>query len=370
MQEREGATSWRSIVGWMAIGGAAAALAALLSKRHRPPSAALRGATSVALMRPVRAPIPGHILETQGEVETLYDSQSGSRIRVRDIAKALASRSAHRTPPQRAVEIFRAHRDAFLKPSARAMFTMPQSLLRSLSGERVPPPGGFGAGVSFREGKLLFRESTAACYHLLAPPTIGDRPQATTLYMTSSNRASRGCEALLSYFSEENFETVFRIWDWSVPDQGATGRFVLPLTYPELAEYLIPRQLDSVAGPLAVNTVYVVSTTTHVDGTTWRNDVYLQNHVHGVRDRVWTNTFDWPTVQTDALFWWGPIFEVFPNDADYGTTSPLGFLETTMIQDGIEYRLTDDDSTLRSPTGNGWDVLYRSLTDNSGLVCD
>lgn len=349
----------------MLAGGIALAVLGLTRKGSERSNA---GRGTVAPGRPRRTPIqiPGRLLEARGVRETLYDALSGSRIQVRDVAKELAARSSGRIPPRRAVDVFRAQRDAFMHPAMRAALSA--EFVPGL-GEAVPPPGGLGAGVTFRDGKLLFRDSTAACYSLLAPPDIGDQPAATTLYMTSSDRACRGCEALLSYFQEENFETVFRIWDWSTPDQGERGRFILALTYDELAEYLIPRQLQTPTGLLEVKALYVVSATTHVNGTTWRNDVYLQNHVQGVRDRVWTNTFEWPTVASDPLFWWGPIFEVFPDNADYGTTNPLGFLDATIIQDGIEYRLTDDDSVLYPPNGNGWDVLYRSSADNSALVC-
>src|SRR5437868_6260960 len=79
--------------------------------------------------------------------------------------------------------------------------------------------GGLGAGVSFRDGQLLFNGYTSVFYYLLAPRNIGDVPSAELLYMTSSNRASKGCEALLSFFRSEQFQTVFRVWDWATPPQ-------------------------------------------------------------------------------------------------------------------------------------------------------
>lgn len=303
---------------------------------------------------PMRAGLAG--------AETLFDPRLRSRVAVRDMTAALRG-SSTRPPSDAEVAIFRKHRQHFAVDDAATL---------ALRTRRIdpPPPGGLGAGVAFKPGQLLFQQATAAYYYLLAPREIGGTPQAELLYMTSSNRAARGCEALLSYFGSEQFRAVFRIWDWSTPKQANGSQFVLDLDYDALKEYLIPYELRIGSHTRTFNTVYVISSTERTSGDTWRNDVYLHNHARGVRDRVWTHTFEWPSQSTDDPYWWGPIFETFPETTNFGATNLLGYLDTLLVQDGMQYQLTDANSQVVIPTGNGLNVVYRSQGTNAALVCE
>jgi hypothetical protein len=70
------------------------------------------------------------------------------------------------------------------------------------------------------------------------------------------------------------------------------------------------------------------------------------------------------------MFWWGPIFETFPDPgAIYTLANPVGFDRTTLIQDGRAYTLTNQNSSLSLPAGDGLREIYRSIDTNGGLVC-
>jgi hypothetical protein len=242
--------------------------------------------------------------------------------------------------------------------------------VKSLS--TLPPPGGFGAGVALGDPLLHFQDYTAMYYYLVAPPTIGPQPKADLLYMTSSNTASKGCEALLSFFNTEGFNCVFRIWDWAHPDVSGGGKFVRGRPYAGLANYLIPYSFTLTSGTvLDTACVYIVNATRRINGNSFQNDVYLHNNASGTRDLIWSYAFDWPDKNAASPFWWGPIFETFPQPGSpqYTLRNPVGFDAALIVQDDFQFQLTESNSTLTTPSGNGLRVIYRSLGANSGLVC-
>jgi hypothetical protein len=117
--------------------------------------------------------------------------------------------------------------------------------------------------------------------------------------------------------------------------------------------------------------VYIANVTRRTGASTFQNEVYLQNHATGTRDLMWSYPFDWPDKATSELFWWGPIFETFPDPgAAYALTNPVGFDRTVVVQDGLAYTLTDQNSAMSLPAGNGLQEIYRSVGTNSGLVCN
>jgi hypothetical protein len=300
------------------------------------------------LRRPITQLIAG-----EESKRTLFEPLTQSFIQVRDARQEGGERAA----PRREIELFLQRR--------RSVQEGMNSVLK------VPPPGGLGAGISYGDSLLHFQEYTAVYFYLVAPPSIGVQPHADLLYMTSSNAACKGCEALLSFFADEQYRAAFRIWDWAHPDMAGGGKFVKNYTYEELSDYLIPYRfpLES-GGELDTVCLYVVNVTRQISGSSFQNEVYLQNHLTGTRDLKWSYAFDWPDKATATEFWWGPIFETFPlPGAQYSLQNPVGFDQALVVQDGIQYQLTAQDSTLTLPTANGLQEVYRSVGTNSGLVC-
>jgi hypothetical protein len=225
--------------------------------------------------------------------------------------------------------------------------------------------------VSFADSLQHFQSYTAVYFYLVAPPTIGLQTMADLLYMTSSNTASKGCEALLSYFTNEQDRCAFRIWDWAHPDVDGGGKFVKSYTYDEMQAYLIPYQFALETGTqLDTVCAYIANITRQTGANTFQNEVYLQNHATGTRDLMWSYPFEWPDKPTAERFWWGPIFETFPDPgAVFTLTNPVGFDRTMVVQDGLAHTLTDENSSLSLPAGNGLQEIYRLIGTNGGLVC-
>jgi len=299
-----------------------------------------------------RKAIAGSLIRI-GDQPAMFEPRIGSYIPIRDRRDFGGTDAA----PAREVSLFLERRQKRLASSVAKL--------------SVPPPGGLGAGVSFGQSLQHFREETGVYFYNVAPPSIGPQPNAQLIYMTSSNSASKGCEALLSFFADQQFDCAFRIWDWAHPDVPGGGKFVKNYSYAEISEYLLPYRFPLESGEeLDTVCVYIANLTRQLPSGSYQNEVYLHNHFTGTRDLMWSFQFEWPTKSTDQAFWWGPIFETFPDPgAQYALGSPLGFDETVVVQDGIQYQLTDQDSTMTVPNGNGLSEVYRSQGTNSGLVC-
>jgi hypothetical protein len=295
------------------------------------------------------------LLKGSSGKQVLYEPMTRSFVPVRDARNLGGSHVV----PRREIDLFLQHSE-----QRRA-----RSTTRSVG---VPPPGGLGAGVSYLDELLHFQNYTAVYFYLVAPPTIGLQSKAQLLYMTSSNTASKGCEALLSFFTDEQDRCAFRIWDWAHPDVAGGGKFIKNYVYEEIQPYLIPYRFALETGTeLDTVCIYIANITRQTKGSAFQNDVYLQNHMTGTRDLIWSYPFDWPDKATSDSFWWGPIFETFPDPgALYALANPVGFDQTTVIQDGAVHTLSDQNSSLSPPANNGLEEIYRSTGTNGGLVCD
>ena len=254
-----------------------------------------------------------------------------------------------------------------IAPSAKEISAMRRSRLGNTRfAETGPPaPGGLGGGVSFLPGTLTYRTATAISFRLAVPQDLGSAPTADLLYMTSSNCASKGCEALVSYFRDRQYAAAFMIWDWAHPPMPDGSQFVLTIPYTGLQPYLIPMSVPSPSGPISFDVLQIFNST-RVDGPTWTNEVFLYHRASGERERLWQYSFAWPTKGADPDYWWGPIFETFPDDAQYATAPILGFTDAVVLQDQIVRNLNNLDSQLSEPTSHGLETLWEQ--SNSGLI--
>jgi hypothetical protein len=293
----------------------------------------------------------------EGPDRALYEPMTKSYVKVRDTRGECDDTAASRSVIE-----------AFLKSRGGVREHLPASSTGS-TGDR----GGLGAGVVFGDSLLHFQDDTAIYFYLVAPPTIGVQTGAQSLYLTSSNTANHGCEALLSFAADQQFRCVFAIWDWSHPDMPGGGKFVKNCSYDNLQQYLIPYKFPLDSGQeLDTVCISIANVTRRTNGDWFQNEVYLQNNLSGTRDLIWSYAFPWPDKDqpNSKGLWWGPIFETFLNPgAQYALQYPVGFDHALLVQDGKEYQLTDQNSTLNLPGGNGLREIYRSRGANSGLVC-
>src|SRR5579862_6260112 len=123
---------------------------------------------------------------------SLMDVRTGKLVPVRDLRGQIAEIT--RRTPLSALE-----RDR-VNERRRARLKRLSSRMHDAAAAPLPSPGGVGDGFMFRDGRLTFNTSTCATYSIIAPPRLGEASQAL-LYLTTTNRASKGTESLVSYQS-------------------------------------------------------------------------------------------------------------------------------------------------------------------------
>jgi len=212
---------------------------------------------------------------------------------------------------------------------------------------RFPAARGDGKRVVLKSGTLDFTDSTAIHYYILAPRVLGGT-SSDVLFLTSSNRASKGCEALVSY--EGGREAVFRIWDWATPPDADDERWVFCLGHKDWGDY----ELDYPLVGISHKALYVENTTRKLVEGWWANEVSLLNKVTDSLDMVWRFEFPW-SPSGNKHFDWGPFIET--SAADYGETNYVGFAETRMVQDNATWPLTKLNSQITDDCSS-FQILY------------
>jgi hypothetical protein len=294
---------------------------------------------------------------------SILDANMRLHISVRDKQTEASEISRHNVASRNLIDSFQKRRiQAIREEDLRA-----SSATKSAT---LPPPGGVGAGVFFNDDALLFSHSTEVQWYIIVSHFLGGNTRPV-LYLTSSNRASKGCEALISY--EQGGPAVFRVWDWATqPDQGGS-RFVIGLSYTDLSEYIF--DIDIEGSPYSV--LKVLNRTAESSQNTWLNEVYLLNTKvrPSAFDLVWSFEFLWTPDEAHKYFGWGPIIETFP-PYDYGTTNVLGYAETVLVQDLNPHRLTPANSYVRADPGEEFNLVYQvngnlgtALADYKDLTC-
>lgn len=185
----------------------------------------------------------------------------------------------------------------------------------------IPPPGGVGYGMFYEDAfRTSFQSGTAiSCEYICPVPPGGN--VSTFLYLTATNRASKGVEAFVAYNGQN--EVAFRIFDWARPD---SDHWQTNLPYAQLTNYLFQR---SSHGTNFV-TLPVMNYTFEVAPSQWRNQAFLRNKVTDTWDLVYQYDYS-STIGEQTQSWvgsWGPIVETF-QDAYVGTNA-MGALDTML----------------------------------------
>lgn len=285
------------------------------------------------------------VLQEQDE-ERLFDPETSNYLQVQDATEKFQELSKNYEPSEEENQKFLKHRQQLLEKNSRPFTAV------SFLDDPLPPPGGVGQGIMLKDGRLDFNTFTGIYFYIVTPRYLGGS-SPELIYLTSSNRANKGCEALVSYQGRDG-EAVFRIWDWATPPKPNGTHWVVGTGYGDLDDYLIKYQLGEHND---LNVLYVVNITRKVGQNKWQNEVYLHNKTTGTRDRVWQYRFDWalPTDPAQKYMHWGPIVETFAQE--YGETNYVGFAQSLMVQDGSEHQLDDSNSFIRSD-GHGFSIEY------------
>jgi len=194
-----------------------------------------------------------------------------------------------------------------------------QLTLEGLRETTAPAPGGVGYGFFYSDAfKSSWGRGTALTFDIICPTPPGGNIN-TYLYLTATNRSGMGVEAFISYNGQS--DTHFRVFDWARDDHWQTN-----VSLAELAPYL---KTESAHGQSCQ--VLPVWNGTWLQGSKWRNQILLYNHVRA----GWDLVYQYDYTASDArqkIGWvgsWGPIVETF--QAAYTQTQPMGALATQFV---------------------------------------
>jgi hypothetical protein len=284
----------------------------------------------------------------------LYDPRQRDYTEVRDRSKEIAELSKKFQPAAKEKKLFikrraelQNQRNLRLASKARA----------SLEKDEPPIPGGWGNGVFFKEMELLFAQTSANYNYIIAPAALGGIND-DYFYLTATNRAGWGCEAFVSYFSQE--KPLFRVFDWAKYFTGQVP-WVVSIPYDEWGGYKLPYNISGEEH----FALYITNATYRLGDDNWRNEVYLHNDATDTKDRVWSYDFHWAPQNDDERngHWWGPILETFASD--YGETNTVGFAEALLVQDGSEHMLVDANSSMENDGSDHGFQVFNLVPNNT-----
>ena len=288
-------------------------------------------------------PMEGAVVDRQAQFKRLTRSARVERGSERAFfAAKLAMLRTHR-------EISDAERQEAEAMLAR---TVGAKMYDALAKDTTPIPGGVGYGMFYTSAfRTAFARGTSFYYEIVCPHQPGGNVN-TWLYLTATNRASRGVEAFVSYHGQN--DTRFKVFDWARPDQWQTN-----IPFANLGSYL----RSTVAHGFGFQALLVWNSTFEIGPSRWRNEVLLHNRAANRWDLVYRFDYD-STSAEQTSGWpgsWGPIVETFQNS--YQNTRWLGFLNTMLIarnaagQWGNWGVLAANQSTIRND-GQGFSPLF------------
>jgi hypothetical protein len=210
------------------------------------------------------------------------------------------------------------------------VFTFGASGYEPIAGNwALPIPGGFGSGNVFNSSfETAWSDRAEIGYDILCPTWAGGN-NSHSLYLTATNRASLGVEALVDYESQEPFR--FRVFDWARPE---SERWQTDLPY----SYLLSDYLTTITvGGSNYQALTVYNSTRRIAVAeapntlwTWTNSVLLLNYSLGYYDLIYSYTYhateaEQRTGRTNNFHInnWGPIVECF--QPSYSNLNPMGF---------------------------------------------
>jgi hypothetical protein len=203
---------------------------------------------------------------------------------------------------------------------------------RVRDGAKIPPvPGGEGFGAFYTPGfKTAFNRGTSLYWHAICPTRPGGNV-STYLYLTATNRASHGCEALVHYNGQTDAH--FSVYDWSLPE---SDKWRTDIAFPKLGDYLGEEAiLGEIRQTLPIwNSTYEIfeveqETAEEIPNPTvrWRNDVLLYHHEEKRWHLIYRNDYFATRSRQRSSFVgsWGPLVETFQpyyhDTEDFGTTT-------------------------------------------------
>jgi hypothetical protein len=183
-----------------------------------------------------------------------------------------------------------------------------------------PVPGGIGYGIFYTPTfKTEWGNATAVICNFVCPTLPGGNI-STFLYLTATNRAALGVEALVAYDGQRRPH--FEVFDWARPDHWQTS---VPFT--ALGKYL--SSLSPHGHPYPVLPVW--NGTTLIGVGRYRNQVLLYDHERGGWDLIYQYNYNATDTQQKSgwVGSWGPLVEAF--QPLYRQTNQIGAVEVQLV---------------------------------------
>ncbi|BBO16594.1 conserved hypothetical protein [Candidatus Brocadia pituitae] len=203
-----------------------------------------------------------------------------------------------------------------------------QSFLQE--GYKCEPTGsrvGYGFFYYQDSFRTAFDTGTVIALDFIAPTQTGGNI-CNYLYLTATNRASKGVEALVYYSPQEDMR--FRVFDPAriVNNNHDSGwQTNINITYNDLGDYLTKKT----AHGNSYQVLSIQNQTSESQNGNWTNTVWLYNYRNNTYDQIYR--FEYPCSKIEQKVydpsgygWWGPIVEVFQESCS--NTNHLGFLQT------------------------------------------
>jgi hypothetical protein len=178
------------------------------------------------------------------------------------------------------------------------------------------PVWGSRANNTLAALKNGWRTGTAVRYTAFCPPKLNGN--ANNIYLTTMNRASLGCESLISYFAQNT--AVFVVYDWALPPipDGSRRRLIKPLSV--YNKYI----KNVLIGGGAHYVIGIQNSTFTFDGVNWENKIDFLEYRTGSYENIYASKYTATEAQQKSMHpgWWGPCIEIW--ELPFTLLPPLG----------------------------------------------
>jgi len=223
-------------------------------------------------------------------------------------------------------------------------------------------PGIPGYGFDYtHDFNVAYTNGTAITYQVICPTVVGGN-FTNFLYLTSTNRASFGLEAYVSYPLPTS-SADFNIYDWSLAQTDQQHGFVRSYPFAMLGQYLSGLGTHG----QTFQTLFVHNVTFESGNNQWTNAAMLYNNVTLTWDCFYSSVYT-ATLAQQQFFglagFWGPIAETHegPNFLFKGLGT-VGFFQTQVsITDGagtpVTLTLLDPSNSLFTGARFGFQQVF------------
>jgi len=257
----------------------------------------------------------------------------------------------------------RAEASPHLSPDEKAAWLARFNAARPSEG---PAPdatvSGVGFGFDYQHAfNVNYANGTAITFQVICPNMPGGNVQ-NNLYLTATNRTTRGLEVYINYFGANNLG-LLSVYDWSLGVTSVQAGFVMSIFFPNLGRYFIPL---STHGQI-VQTLYVHNVTFQIANAKWTNQGMLFNLAAQTWDLIYSSTYKAALADQQAVGFlgsWGPIIETHEAPGFiYSGTNTMGFMQSQVsITDGagtpVNLILLDPSNTIQRGPTSGYQVSF------------